>query len=119
MLFLPRLFTLYADQYIHRLLNGDYLLIGLYFGGVFLIGVILLYGLIKIFRNWYSNDAIQGSKSQPVDWNKQTTEQHSPVSALFRKRAHTLFFASSISNQYCLRIAFCCGLCSAGGFNVG
>lgn len=35
-------FTLYADQYIHRLLNGDYLLIGLYFGGVFLIGVILL-----------------------------------------------------------------------------
>ena len=39
-------FTLYAGQYIHRLLNGDYLLIGLYFGGVFLIGVILLYGLI-------------------------------------------------------------------------
>ena len=24
-----------------------------------------------------------------------------------------------ISNQYCLRIAFCCGLCSAGCFNVG
>ena len=64
-------FTLYAGQYIHRLLNGDYLLIGIYFGGVFLIGVTLLYGLIKIFRNWYSNDAIQGSKSQPVDWNKR------------------------------------------------
>lgn len=85
-------FTLYADQYIHRLLNGDYLLIGLYFGGVFLIGVILLYGLIKIFRNWYSNDAIQGSKSQPVDWNKQTTEQHSPVSALL-ERERTRYFS--------------------------
>ena len=65
----PSTFTLYAGRYIHRLLNGDYLLIGLYFGGVFLIGVILLYGLIKIFRNWYSNDAIQGSKSQPLDRN--------------------------------------------------
>ena len=86
-------FTLYADQYIHRLLNGDYLLIGLYFGGVFLIGVILLYGLIKIFRNWYSNDAIQGSKSQPVDWNKQTTEQHSPVSALL-ERERTRYFSA-------------------------
>ena len=121
-------FTLYADQYIHRLLNGDYLLIGLYFGGVFLIGVILLYGLIKIFRNWYSNDAIQGSKSQPVDCQnaiicrrlEQTNHGTAqPGICSFRKRAHTLFFASSISNQYCLRIAFCCGLCSAGGFNVG
>lgn len=44
------------------------------------VALTLLYGLIKIFRNWYSNDAIQGSKSQPVDWNKQTTKQHSPVS---------------------------------------
>lgn len=85
-------FTLYAGQYIHRLLNGDYLLIGIYFGGVFLIGVTLLYGLIKIFRNWYSNDAIQGSKSQPVDWNKQTTKQHSPVSALL-ERERTRYFS--------------------------
>ena len=65
---------------------------GLYFGGVFLIGVTLLYGLIKIFRNWYSNDAIQGSKSQPVDWNKETTEQHSPVSALL-ERERTRYFS--------------------------
>lgn len=43
-------FTLYAGQYIHRLLNGDYLLIGIYFGGVFLIGVTLLYDLISYER---------------------------------------------------------------------
>lgn len=103
-------FTLYADQYIHRLLNGDYLLIGLYFGGVFLIGVILLYGLIKIFRNWYSNDAIQGSKSQPVDWNKQTTEQHSPVSALL-ERERTRYFSLPV---YLTNTA--CGLLFAAVF---
>lgn len=103
-------FTLYAGQYIHRLLNGDYLLIGIYFGGVFLIGVTLLYGLIKIFRNWYSNDAIQGSKSQPVDWNKQTTKQHSPVSALL-ERERTRYFSLPV---YLTNTA--CGLLFAAVF---
>ena len=103
-------FTLYAGRYIHRLLNGDYLLIGLYFGGVFLIGVTLLYGLIKIFRNWYSNDAIQGSKSQPVDWNKETTEQHSPVSALL-ERERTRYFSLPV---YLTNTA--CGLLFAAVF---
>ena len=99
-----------AGQYIHRLLNGDYLLIGIYFGGVFLIGVTLLYGLIKIFRNWYSNDAIQGSKSQPVDWNKQTTKQHSPVSALL-ERERTRYFSLPV---YLTNTA--CGLLFAAVF---
>lgn len=103
-------FTLYAGQYIHRLLNGDYLLIGIYFGGVFLIGVTLLYGLIKIFRNWYSNDAIQGSKSQPVDWNEQTTKQHSPVSALL-ERERTRYFSLPV---YLTNTA--CGLLFAAVF---
>ena len=103
-------FTLYAGQYIHRLLNGDYLLIGIYFGGVFLIGVTLLYGLIKIFRNWYNNDAIQGSKSQPVDWNKQTTKQHSPVSALL-ERERTRYFSLPV---YLTNTA--CGLLFAAVF---
>ena len=103
-------FTLYAGRYIHRLLNGDYLLIGLYFGGVFLIGVTLLYGLIKIFRNWYSNDAIQGSKSQPVDWNKETTKQHSPVSALL-ERERTRYFSLPV---YLTNTA--CGLLFAAVF---
>lgn len=93
-----------------QLLNGDYLLIGIYFGGVFLIGVTLLYGLIKIFRNWYSNDAIQGSKSQPVDWNKQTTKQHSPVSALL-ERERTRYFSLPV---YLTNTA--CGLLFAAVF---
>lgn len=80
-------------------------MIGLYFGGVFLIGVTLLYGLIKIFRNWYSNDAIQGSKVSPSIGTKKPRNSTARY-LLFRKRAHTLFFASSISNQYRLRIAF-------------
>lgn len=94
-------------QYPH-LQNQEAL--GLYFGGVFLIGVILLYGLIKIFRNWYSNDAIQGSKSQPVDWNKQTTEQHSPVSALL-ERERTRYFSLPV---YLTNTA--CGLLFAAVF---
>ena len=107
MLFLPRLFTLYAGRYIHRLLNGDYLLIGLYFGGVFLIGVTLLYGLIKIFRNWYSNDAIQGSKSQPVDLEQRNHGTAQPGICSFRKRAHTFIFSLPVYlTNTALRIAF-------------
>ena len=67
-------------------------------------------GLIKIFRNWYSNDAIQGSKSQPVDWNKETTEQHSPVSALL-ERERTRYFSLPV---YLTNTA--CGLLFAAVF---
>ena len=102
MLFLPRLLhfmqaIVYANLFPWRSVDRRIL------GGVFLIGVTLLYGLIKIFRNWYSNDAIQGSKSQPVDWNKQTTKQHSPVSALL-ERERTRYFSLPVLNPVSLLI---------------
>lgn len=58
----------------------------------------------------HSNDAIQGSKSQPVDWNKQTTEQHSPVSALL-ERERTRYFSLPV---YLTNTA--CGLLFAAVF---
>lgn len=63
-------FAIYAGKYIQRLLYGDYLLIGIYFGTVFLIGGFLIYGLTKIYQSWYSNDTTQSSKYHTVDWSK-------------------------------------------------
>ena len=103
-------FTLHAGQYIHRLLNGDYLLIGSYFGVVFIVGGSLLCGLIKIFRNWYSNDTTQDSRNQPVDWNEQATKRHSPVSALL-ERERTRYFSLPV---YLTNTA--CGLLFAAVF---
>lgn len=95
-------FTLYAGQYIQRLLNGDYLFIGSYISAVFLLGGSLLYGLIKIFRNWYSNDTTQGSKNHPFDWNVQSTKQHSPVTALLdRERTRYFSLPVYLTNTAC------------------
>lgn len=95
-------FTIHAGKYIQRLLYGDYLLIGIYFGTVFFMGGFLIYGLTKIYQSWYSNDTTQGSKYQTVDWGKQTAKQNNTLSALLaRERIRYFSLPVYLTNTAC------------------
>lgn len=95
-------FAIYAGKYIQRLLYGDYLLIGIYFGTVFLIGGFLIYGLTKIYQSWYSNDTTQSSKYHTVDWSKQTVKRHNTLSALLvRERIRYFSLPVYLTNTAC------------------
>lgn len=95
-------FTISAGEYIQRLLYGDYLLIGIYFGTVFLVGGFLTYGLTKIYQSWYSNDTTQSSKYQTVDWGKQTAKQNNTSSALLaRERIRYFSLPVYLTNTAC------------------
>ena len=95
-------FTISAGEYIQRLLYGDYLLIGIYFGTVSLVGGFLTYGLTKIYQSWYSNDTTQGSKYQTVDWGKQTAKQNNTLSALLaRERIRYFSLPVYLTNTAC------------------
>ena len=95
-------FIIYANKYIQQMLCGDILLIGSYFGTVFLVGSSLLYVLIKISQNWFYNDTTQGSKNQAVEWNRQAVKQHSPLTALLeRERIRYFSLPVYLTNTAC------------------
>lgn len=105
-------FTIYVSKYIQNLLFGNYLLGGLYFSIIFLIGSLLFYGLVRIYQNWYSNGTTQDSPNEPIKWEKQTVKQHSPLMALLvRERLRYFSLPVYITNT-------ACGLVFAAAFVV-
>ena len=60
-----------GSRYVHLILCCDYLSLGLYTGIVLIIGSSLLFGLSRIYQNWYCN-IIHHTKYQNTNRNKQS-----------------------------------------------
>lgn len=89
-------------KYVQHLLYSNYLLIGLHFAVTFLASTVLLYTLIKAFRNWYSDGNASCSKSQPMDWHKYVAKQHKPTTALlWRERTRYFSVPVYLTNTAC------------------
>lgn len=80
-----------GSRYVHLILCCDYLSLGLYTGIVFIIGSSLLFGLSRIYQNWYCN-IIHHTKYQNTNRNKQSFKQNSLMTALV-KRERVRYFS--------------------------
>lgn len=80
-----------GSRYVHLILCCDYLSLGLYTGIVLIIGSSLLFGLSRIYQNWYCN-IIHHTKYQNTNRNKQSFKQNSLMTALV-KRERVRYFS--------------------------
>ena len=71
--------------------RSNYLSLGLYTGIVLIIGSSLLFGLSRIYQNWYCN-IIHHTKYQNTNRNKQSFKQNSLMTALV-KRERVRYFS--------------------------
>lgn len=90
-----------VSRYVHLILCCNHLSLGLYTGTVLFVGSLLLFGLSKIYQNWYCN-AVQHTKNQNANWNKPFFKQSDLMPALVkRERIRYVSLPVYLTNTAC------------------
>ncbi len=89
------------SRYIRLILHGNCLPLGLYTGAILFTGSFLLYGLSKMYQNWYCN-TMQRTKHKNADWNERIFKQNSLMPTLV-ERERTRYFSLPVylTNTVC------------------